>query len=578
VLGPGARVLVLGPGPRPGRVLSLLRWCRQVVVVTTDRDEAVALQAAATAAGLAALLHTIVGPLAAAATIAAVAACLPHGDALLIDVQDEATLAAAFAGHQACTRDDGLVGIVDRSQEFGARLPERDADRFVATLRRQVLEPAGVRLLRHGEAVCIHGYRPTAATRARGGQWLVPPAQVAAVAPPAATVAGHELHCHEGMWLAWPVAAGPFRAERLWRNTAQCLWVAPDPATLQARVLAADASLAALAAARARLLLDPPAARTAVQDLCAARADLRSALHAAVERAPWCHELLLAAGTVELLAGAAALGAALWRRALAQRLDSELVRCLATALLQLLDDAPAAQELLAATRQEVRRRGIAELCAAMPRGHVLFDYPEVLVPVRGVLEVGQELGADHAAWLQLGFAERCYVDADARRVALLQAAARRDPSGRTCVHAAWLAEAPGMRTLWQHADGRWSLLAPVPTAAPAIASTEVEVTTVDRLVDAGLLQPEASNLLVVSAAGNELAVLRGARSLLPHVDVLVVRLWPGPVFAGAPLPQEVQAWLREYAPEHAFAVRAFQPDPDGVSGLALFRRVQRRIG
>lgn len=571
----GARVLLLGPGPRPGRVLSLLSWCRQVVVVTPDEAEAAALRTMATAEGLAALLHTIVGAFAAARTLDAVAACLPDADALLLDLQDEATLAEAFAAHQGRVREGGLVGIVDRCQEFGARLPERGADRFVATLRRHVLEPAGTRLLRHGEAICIHGYRQTSATRVRCER-LPAAGPVVARTLPAATVAGHELHRHGSLWLAWPSAAGPFHSERLWRNEAPCLWVAPDLALLQSRVVMAKEALPVLAAARARLPHDPHGARAAVQELCTQQQDLRPALHAAVETAPWCRELLLAAGTVELLVGKGALGAALWRRAVAQQLDGELVRALATALLQLLDDAPAAKELFASTQREVKRRRIAELCGAMPRGHVLFDYPEVLVPVRGVLEVGQELGADHAAWLQLGIADRCYVEGDPHRVAMLQATARRDSGGRTRVLAARLAEAPSPRTLWQHADGRWSLLPPVATAAPASAHTEVDVTTLDALVDSGQVSPDAANLLVVSAAGLELGVLRGARRVLPNIDVLVVRVWPAPVFAGAPQPQEVQAWLRELDGENAFALRAFHPDPDGTSGLALFRRLQRR--
>ena len=570
------RVLVLGPGPRPGRVLSLLRWCRHVVVVTTQAAEASALQAAAAGEGLGALLQVVVGPFAATATCAAVDQCMPHADALLLDVQAEATLTTAFLAHQARVRVDGLVGVVDRCQEFGQRLPEREADRFVAQLTRRVLDPAGVRRTRHGEAVCIHGFRQTASTRARSERWPATAPVVAAGATKVATSAGHELFCLDGRWLGWPQAAGPFHSERLWRNEAPCLWVAPDLATLQRRVVMASTALPALAAARARLADDPNGARAAVRSLCAAQPDLRPALHAAVESAPWCRELLLAAGTVELLAGEGSLGAALWRRAVAQRLDGDLVRALATALLQLLDDAPAARALFASTQREVRRRRIAELCAAMPRGHVLFDYPEVLVPVRGVLEVGQELGGDHAAWQQLDIAERCYVDADARRVAMLQATARRDSGGRTRVLGARVAEAPGSRTLWQHADGHWSLLPPVATATAPVASTEVEVTTLDALVEAGQLVADAANLLVVSAAGCELGVLRGARRLLPHVDVLVVRVWPTAVFAGAPLPQEVQAWLREFDTEHAFALRAFQPDPDGVSGLALFRRLQRR--
>jgi hypothetical protein len=256
----------------------------------------------------------------------------------------------------------------------------------------------------------------------------------------------------------------------------------------------------------------------------------------------------------------------------AQQLDGGLVRSLATAYLHVLGDEAAARSLFARVQQDMRRRQIAEFCRQQPRGHVLFDYPEVLVPVTGVLQVGFGCGADDAAFRALGIATRRYVDGDAAAAGALQ---QRLEEGAAVV-AAMLGEQPGAAELFEHQDGRWSLLPPCAAAAPARSRRQTAVTTLAALVEAGRVDVRHTNLLWVAAAGNELAVLRGARELLAQFDVLCVQVWPKPVFAGAPQPQDVQGWLRGLGDDDGFVLRAFQPAADVQSGIALFRRVRRR--
>lgn len=566
-LGRGGSVVV-GIGAQPARTLSLALGRGRCVAVDTDPARAAKLAAAARDTGRPDLVHTVVGASADPRVRAEVGEAIAQCDLLLVDVQDEVGLLHTLLAHAPRVRDGGRVAVVDRTYEFGERLPERRADQALRQLRELVLEPADVRSERHGEAVAIHDFGMDRRVRARLCLLSPPAAAVLAEVP---SCRGYTLHPWKHGWLAWPQSAGPFRHERLWHNEAPRCWFAADAAALRAQLEFADAAVAELTAARALFAADPAAAAERVQRLPAGAA-VRAALSAALEVVPFCRELLLAAGTYELLAGEPALGAALWERAVAQQLDGTLVRSLACAYLHVLGDEAAARGLQARVQLEVRRRRIAEFCAAQPRGHVLFDYPEVLVPITGVLQVGPGCGTDDAAFAALGIAARAYVTADAASAVVLQ---QRVGPGVT-VTSAWLGEQVGAGDLHEHADGCWSLLPPCASAQRPRSQRQVAVTTLSALVAAGTLDLQHTNLLWVAAAGNELAVLRGARALLQHFDVLCVQVWPQPVFAGAPQPQDVQGWLRELGDDEGFALRAFHPAPDQQSGIALFRRVRRR--
>ncbi|MFY7949756.1 MAG: ABC transporter substrate-binding protein, partial [Gemmatimonas sp.] len=300
--------VVVGIGAQPARTLSLSLACARCLAVDTDAGRAAKLLAAARDAGRAAAVQTFVGAGGDPSVRAAVGEAIAQCDLLLLDVQDEAELLGALLAHAPRVRDGGRVAIVDRTFEFGERLPERRADQALRQLRELVLEPADARVERHGQAVAIHDFGMDRNVRARLCL-LVPPAE--AVPAQRSTYRGYTLHRLPDGWLAWPQAAGAFQHERLWRNEAPRCWFATDAAELRVRLEIADAAVAELAAARASFAQDRAAAAARVQAMSAG-ASVRAALLAALEVAPWCRELLLAAGTYELLVGEPSLGAAFW--------------------------------------------------------------------------------------------------------------------------------------------------------------------------------------------------------------------------------------------------------------------------
>jgi hypothetical protein len=246
-LGRGEAVVV-GIGAQPARTLSLSLACARCLAVDTDAGRAAKLLAAARDAGRAAAVQTFVGAGGDPSVRAAVGEAIAQCDLLLLDVQDEAELLGALLAHAPRVRDGGRVAIVDRTFEFGERLPERRADQALRQLRELVLEPADARVERHGQAVAIHDFGMDRNVRARLCL-LVPPAE--AVPAQRSTYRGYTLHRLPDGWLAWPQAAGAFQHERLWRNEAPRCWFATDAAELRVRLEIADAAVAELAAARA---------------------------------------------------------------------------------------------------------------------------------------------------------------------------------------------------------------------------------------------------------------------------------------------------------------------------------------
>lgn len=498
-------------------------------------------------------------------------------DVLLLDAGDGATTARWWRRHAGAVRPGGMVAIVDRSQDGAGGAGTGGVDAFVARCERDFLAPHGARWRRHGQASCVHAYVQSEALRAAALPAL--PVDASAAPRPRGRRAELRLWQHAGRWLAVP-AQGPAPTDRsLARNRHDVVLVAAHEPALVALVDAWTEAAPELAAARQLLPGDADAARRQVQRVVGRQPGLGAALVGCVEAAPWCRELLLALGTLWLFGERPAAGAALLRRAARQGLDAGLVQQVAAAHLQVLQDEAGARAMLAEVRQEVRRRRVAEVCHALPRGHVLWDHPDVLAGVRGVLEVGGGAGGCIATWARLELREQCAIEGDPHRVAALQAAAAGVAFGRVVVVPRFVAGAAGRRRWWASPGGGGSLLPPHPRATagvPAPAAGEVEVTTLDRLVAAGAIEPSRYDLLVVDAAGAELEVLQGAEALLRHVDVVVVTVWLQPVHDGAPLPQQLQTFLRELHGGDGFGLRAFEPGPDPCCGRALFRRLRPR--
>jgi FkbM family methyltransferase len=83
------------------------------------------------------------------------------------------------------------------------------------------------------------------------------------------------------------------------------------------------------------------------------------------------------------------------------------------------------------------------------------------------------------------------------------------------------------------------------TPAPTFSPREVEMTTLDDAVrDFGLAIPQ---VIKVDIQGGELNVLKGARWLLPQVDVLLLECWLRRGYSqDTPLLLEVANWLRDF--------------------------------
>jgi len=133
---------------------------------------------------------------------------------------------------------------------------------------------------------------------------------------------------------------------------------------------------------------------------------------------------------------------------------------------------------------------------------------------------------------------------------------------------------------WGTVAARASLLRTHALAGAAGTTQEhscpVAVTTLDALVAAGAIDPRRYDLLFVDTEGTELEVLRGARELLRHVEVISVRVCLHPVYAGAALPEQIQQFLGSVFGTDGFLLRAFEPGADPAWGEAVFRRQKGR--
>jgi FkbM family methyltransferase len=500
---------------------------------------------------------------------------------LLLGAESYEAARSLWQRHAPRVRPGGVCAIADQSQACPALGRRFDVDRFAHDLERDGLRPHGVRVLRFGGAPAIHAYVQTEAT-----------ARVAALPWPAGftptpvprrhgELLGFTLFEDERGAVAVRGAVDRLDARALQRGEHSAVLRAPALPPLAALVEAFAAAAPRLAAARAQLAAGR--AREAAGLAAAVAADLpglREALLPSLEAAPHSQELLLAAGTTALFGGRAREGAALLRRALRHdMLDRELLQAVAAAYLDVLGDGEAARALLADCKRSVRRQQIAAACHERLSGNVLWEYPQLLLDVRGVVQVGAHAGEEAAAFELLDLPRQVLIEPHPRAFAELErrCAGR---AGLTLLQCALGAE-PGERELRFGADpARASFLAThaLAAVAPEHVQTQrlrVPVTTLDALLAEGRIDPAHCDLLMIDTEGTELDVLRGGRALLRQVDVVCVAVCLLPIYDGAPLLQQIQTFLRE-VDERGFHLRAFAPGPDPARGDAVFRRARRR--
>lgn len=567
----------LGPGRRAGTHLALLAAARRVVTVDADAARLDGLRRQL--GDHAARSVQIAGDVDDDAVFAAVRDAVPACDVLLLDRDGYAGMRRAWQRCAALVRPGGLVALVDRSQAQLLDRPTYGVDRFVADLERDVLRPRGVQLVRFGGARAIHVYSQHHGTvAAEPPAW--PPGFVPVLpAPLLGELHGFALHGWNGAVVAVPAAAGGFSPRALERNEYDVLLVAPDRGRAEALVGAWCAAAPSLEQARALLADERDAqAREFATAVGRAHPGLRGALLASLELAPWNRALLLALGTIDLFDRRGRQGVALLRRALRQELaEASLLRTVAAAYLRVLGDDAGARDLLDSVKRRVRARKVALICHQELRGNLLWQFPSLIADVGGVLQVGAGV-PDALDWARLEVPRRTFVDADPGVCERIAAA---DAGAKTV--AATLGAVAGPATLRSGGGrGRASLLPLHPLAvrgvvAPQTAAVAVQLQTLDELVAAGRIDAAACELLAIDTEGSELDVLRGATELLRHVDVISVAVFLQPVYDGAPLPQQVQAFLRDVDGDGGFCLRAFEPAADGVRGTAVFcRRKPRR--
>lgn len=582
------RILLLGAGHRGGlhRIVAAVAGSR----VTVDPDDTLLAALAEDHAAGDPPTSFVVGEAADPKTLEQVTAIASRVDALLLAAGPERDgLCHALAHYAPLVRPGGIVAFCDDSGSLPQHSIAHGPDRFALELQRDTLAPVGVTLHRIGGAHAIH-YFVQAETTARAVAMLADRAQSDPTHDgPRCLGSAHGFDLHTWNDLCWAVPerdSQPLDLRQLHRGMPQAVLANEDPEALRDLLAAWVASRGELAAARDALREgDLARARARAARTLTESPDLSRRLLASLHHAPRSTEPLVDAGTLALLGDQPSLGAALLRKALDRDLlDPSLLSTLGQAYRLVLDSPQAAAALAARARAALHLRKVGETCHGQLQGHTLWKSPKLLARIHGVIQVGAHRGGLVSAWNALDITEQLYLEPNPEAFAELEAALRHagNPRARALPLAATAQQ--GQAPLHIATDDAHASLRPThPLAALGhderhVRSTAVACASLDDLVADGTLDPGRYNLLFVDACGSELEILRGAAErVLPHVDTISVAVYLAPWFDGAPLPQEIQAWLRELRGGDGFALCSFEPSTDGRRGEAVFRRIRRRI-
>ncbi|MCU0864711.1 MAG: class I SAM-dependent methyltransferase [Planctomycetes bacterium] len=496
------------------------------------------------------------------ATRAAVAHHVASCDLLFLDGGDTYSQCAAdWRAYAPLVRPGGLVAIADRSQIWpGSRRPF-DVDRFAFEVERQYLLPRGVRMVRFGADDAIHCYCQPAPGAAGLPELALPKGFVEPTTPRllAADHGGFSLHATSAgvVAVADPVAHYDERA-RL-RNEYRVVLQHRDRRELE-RLVDVFVAMRAVAATALDCLGRGDLAGFAriAAEFGPGSGDVIAALLPSLLATPDNRELLRVFGVLQLLRGEHDIGAAVLRRLLSQQFtDSQCLRALAQTHLQLRRDEPAARQLAAEVRQRLRQLEVERICHRQLSGHALWAHPRCLRGIERCLWVGNGGAAGAAAWSLLGLGPFRGLHGNA------------DGSGT------FVAGASGMRQAWLDREHgllgfhRWSTR----FANQSAGRTQqplgaVPTTTLDELLQRGELRPDEAQLLVIDVPGEEVAVLRGAAALLPHVDLVCVSVYHHSVFEGIGGDRE----LLDLMESASMVFLGSEPTPLGHCSHALFRR------
>jgi FkbM family methyltransferase len=110
------------------------------------------------------------------------------------------------------------------------------------------------------------------------------------------------------------------------------------------------------------------------------------------------------------------------------------------------------------------------------------------------------------------------------------------------LHPVALGDRTGDVIAYRFPNARASTTLPMENTAPDVESIRVAVTTLDDLIRSQGLPPP--DLLKIDVQGSEFAILQGAQTILPAIDVLLLEAWIWRTYEGkAPLFLEVASWL-----------------------------------
>lgn len=558
--GPIDTVLQVGLGRRGGTHRAFRVLARRVVTIEIDAERVQAYAANQPTDPARDVL--VIGDSNDPATLDAVRQHVGACDLLFLDGGGTyAQCAVDWRSYAPLVRPGGLVAIADRSQLWPRARQRFDVDRFAQELERQWLLPRGQRLLRFGADDAIHCYRQPADAAVAAPDLLVP--RGFTIAPTSRRLAadhgGFSLHTAADGFVAVadPVAAYDERA-RL-RNEYRVVLQHRERVGLM-RLVEQFVAMRAVAAATLDSL---------------ARGDLGGFGRIAAEFRPGCEEFLAALvpslqvtpdnlellrvfGALHLLRGEHEVGVAALRRLLSQQFtDSQCLAALAQAHLHLRRDTAAAKRLAADVRQRLRQLEIERICHRQLSGHALWAHPSCLRGIERCLWVGNGGAAGAAAWSLLALGPfRCL-------------GGQPDGSGQFVAGASGPREAYFDRENALIGFRRWSTqFASQCRGRQQQPIGTVQTTTLDELLQRGDLRPEEAQLLVVDVPGEELAVLRAAGALLPHVDLVCVSVYHHSVFEGGNGDRE----LLDLMESADMTFLGSEPSPLGHCSHALFRR------
>ncbi len=213
---------------------------------------------------------------------------------------------------------------------------------------------------------------------------------------------------------------------------------------------------------------------------------------------------------------------------------------LGAAAMQLLGDAAAARVMLTALRRLVETARIANIVRHFTH-HVVWTRPDLLRHVRGVIQVGANVGDEADCWAALGvrslLAFEPVPDAFARLCVNLR---RHAPAGSRWqpVQLA-VADRCGELEFWQGREtGNSSFLELHPERSEFHRKNQhsrrivVPTTTLDTWFDEHPGELAAHNLMFIDVQGAEHLVIEGARRCLRSIDYVVMELSEAEIYTG----------------------------------------------